>query len=115
MSYSPTTWTTGDKITASALNHMEQGIAGAGGAFPVTEDEETLDKTWNEIATAIASGQIVYIYGAGYEDDTLMGAGCNIVRTVLNDDGTYYVYILGQDDSTGYSTSSASGYPTFFD
>ena len=27
MSYTPTTWTTGDTITASAMNKIEQGIA----------------------------------------------------------------------------------------
>lgn len=31
MSYTPTTWNTGDTITASALNKMEQGIADGGG------------------------------------------------------------------------------------
>lgn len=30
MSYTPTTWTTGDTITASAMNKIEQGIASAG-------------------------------------------------------------------------------------
>lgn len=30
MSYTPTTWTNGDTITAEKLNKMEQGIAGAG-------------------------------------------------------------------------------------
>lgn len=35
MSYTPTTWTTGDTITASALNKIEQGIAdGGGGGYP---------------------------------------------------------------------------------
>lgn len=29
MSYTPTTWVTGDTITATKLNKMEQGIAGA--------------------------------------------------------------------------------------
>lgn len=29
MSYTPTTWQTGDTITAEALNNMESGIAGA--------------------------------------------------------------------------------------
>lgn len=29
MSYTPTTWTTGDTVTASAMNKIEQGIAGA--------------------------------------------------------------------------------------
>lgn len=31
MSYTPTTWTTGDTITATKLNKIEQGIADAGG------------------------------------------------------------------------------------
>lgn len=31
MSYTPTTWNTGDTITASALNKIENGIANAGG------------------------------------------------------------------------------------
>lgn len=32
MSYTPTSWNTGDTITASALNKIEQGIANAGGS-----------------------------------------------------------------------------------
>lgn len=31
MSYTPTTWTTGDTITATAMNKIENGIADAGG------------------------------------------------------------------------------------
>ena len=31
MSYTKQTWATGDTVTASKLNHMEDGIAGAGG------------------------------------------------------------------------------------
>lgn len=37
MSYTPTQWGTGDTITASALNKIEQGIAGSGGGFPYCE------------------------------------------------------------------------------
>lgn len=36
MSYTPTTWTTGDTITASSLNKIEQGIANAGGGGSAT-------------------------------------------------------------------------------
>lgn len=32
MSYTPTTWTTGDTITAQKMNKLEQGVANAGGA-----------------------------------------------------------------------------------
>lgn len=31
MSYTPTTWVTGDTITATKLNKLEQGVANAGG------------------------------------------------------------------------------------
>ena len=33
MAYTPTTWNTGDTITASALNKMEQGIVEGGGGY----------------------------------------------------------------------------------
>ncbi len=33
MSYTPTTWATGDTITAAKLNNMEDGIANAGGGW----------------------------------------------------------------------------------
>lgn len=33
MAYTPTTWATGDTITASAMNKIENGIAGAGTSY----------------------------------------------------------------------------------
>ncbi len=33
MSYTPTTWATGDTITAAKLNNIEDGIANAGGGW----------------------------------------------------------------------------------
>ena len=35
MSYTKQTWTTGDTVTATKLNHMEDGIAGAGASYDV--------------------------------------------------------------------------------
>lgn len=65
MAYTPTTWTTGDTITASALNKIEQGIAeGGGGALIVTTSLqggiETMDKTVQEIYDALLNGMPVY-------------------------------------------------------
>lgn len=60
MAYEKQTWTNGDLITAEKLNHIEDGIT-QGGALTVietvTEDSHgnevrTLDKTYNEIASA---------------------------------------------------------------
>ena len=72
MSYTPTTWATGDTITADKLNHMEDGIAdatsgGGGGSdlFIVNIEFDnlppssaTLDKTQEEILQAVEDGKI---------------------------------------------------------
>ena len=43
MAYEPTEWSTGDVVTAAALNKMEQGIASGGGAFIVDVVDPNLD------------------------------------------------------------------------
>lgn len=64
MSYTPTTWETGDTITAEKLNNMEQGIAGAS-VFKVTftwdSDDTTFvpDKTYAETLAAFNAGSLV--------------------------------------------------------
>ena len=83
MSYTPTTWVTGDTITAVKLNNMEQGIANAGGMVAPTfteigEQQFTCDKTFAEVNTAIKAGKCCYafldtqvlILTEYYEDDT---------------------------------------------
>lgn len=71
MSYSPTTWSTGDTITASAMNKIENGIANAGGdgydaiiscykddnsSSPITY---TIEKgTFAEIVSMFTSGEV---------------------------------------------------------
>ena len=67
MSYTPTNWTTGDTITASAMNKIENGIANAGGALICTSSYDqnlgnyTIDKTVQEIYDALLSGTPAYI------------------------------------------------------
>lgn len=62
MAYTPTTWVTGDTITAVKLNNMEQGIANAGGTLICTYTDDVqsqkliLDKTAQEILNALSSG-----------------------------------------------------------
>lgn len=104
MSYTPTSWHKGDKVTAEKLNKIEQGIVdaeqsgsslpdysqandgdvlsiengapawkdpsggggGDGGVFVVEMDAQTstLNKTWQEIYDAMASGKAAYIHVA---------------------------------------------------
>lgn len=63
MSYTPTTWTTGDTITASAMNKIEQGIAnaGGGGLAHYTNTSGTLDCTYNDLVADITAGRLPYI------------------------------------------------------
>lgn len=68
MSYTPTNWTTGDTITASALNKIEQGIANAGGGgggtqigYTMENDLMVLDASYNDLKQILLSGSIPYI------------------------------------------------------
>lgn len=72
MSYTPTTWQTGDTITAEKLNNMESGIAEANkfdmlvnATVTVLADASTTiscDKTVNEVETALSFGKNVGMY-----------------------------------------------------
>ena len=67
MAYTPTTWTTGDTVTATKMNKIENGIANAGGVLVCNTnwdgdvEEYVLDKTAQEIYDAILGGTPVYI------------------------------------------------------
>ena len=109
MSYTPTTWTTGDTITATALNKIENGIANAGGAALLVHVTET----WN-------GDQVTYTA------DKTAGEIINampLVFLVDEEDGTYQYTIISQytieTDYYSFSfpqadliASSLSDYPT---
>lgn len=63
MSYTPTNWQAGDKVTATKLNNMESGINVAVNPFIVTltptaeNFSGTMDKTVAEINTAYEAGR----------------------------------------------------------
>ena len=63
MAYTPTTWATGDTITAAKMNKLENGVANAGSVLIVTYNNDTgrLDKTVQEIYDAMESGTPVYL------------------------------------------------------
>lgn len=79
MSYTPTTWTTGDTITATKLNKMEQGIANSGGCAIVELS-----------ATAYASATQLYGYIVYATYDSV-----NSRWIVANDGDVYWAGIYG--------------------
>ena len=137
MSYTPTTWATGDTITATKLNKMEQGIAGAGSAlfcnssFSQTVGDYVLDKTVQEIYDALLAGTPVYIkfqYGtiSNYVGTLYLAP----VVKVYNYDNTGVIRICalkpyGTNDKDNmrylftpsvliYSATGTSQYPVFY-
>lgn len=67
MSYTKQTWINGETITDTKLNHMEDGIAdaGGGGVMNVTTTDNgtayVMNKTYNEIKTAFLSGTTIIV------------------------------------------------------
>jgi len=118
MSYEKQTWQTGDTVTSAKLNHMEDGIASAGGGgtgggvliVGINMQTMTLDKTWQEIHDAdMAFLKVV-------RSDTtvswmpvltvLVDATCEVTFLATNpDDGTSIIML--------FSSASADEYPVY--
>ena len=121
MTYSPTTWTTGDTITASALNKIEQGIADAGGGagglvVNVTNSggTYTMDKTYGEIYEALKAGTPCFVcittssYVAPDDIDTSYAHGVALCEITLcyKYDTTYRVVAVGNSAPLTVSNTS---------
>lgn len=68
MSYTPTNWNTGDTITASAMNKIENGIANAGGSnwdavIRLTHANNTGGDTLVNLTPSIVSGTFAQLHG----------------------------------------------------
>ena len=122
MPYEPTTWKTGDVVTSTKLNKMEQGIADAGGGSggggvlivnvlydpdqPEYQPHYYLDKTYSEIEQAVKSGVVlfeVHDYGAysseyrtlNYINQSTVDGSCLLVMSAS--DGYAEFAALGPD------------------
>lgn len=112
MSYEPTNWKSGDVVTSTKLNKLEQGVADAGGVFVVgmTYDYDnsriTLDKTYAEILSAVQAGNVVIAKGADADNDYDLIEG---VMSLGAFDGTYYATVYQGAETNVFSADSASG------
>lgn len=119
MSYEPTVWATGDVITSTKLNKLENGLAeasgggggGGTGVLVVNVDENSaLDKTWQEIHDA-PFAVLTYTNGSNiYVRDFLInthGHGSNYYANFaeISENGTITVSL--------FAASSADGYPVY--
>ena len=123
MSYTKQTWHTGDTITDTKLNHMEDGIesasGGGGSTFVITatydeqEDTVNLDKTWNEIKTAYDNGSMILICASENIEGALscyVSLVDEIGHNPYDPNGRNY-YVLASDYGAPYTTDNINGYP----
>lgn len=141
MAYSPTTWTTGDTISASALNKIEQGIADTGGGagglvvnVSYISGTFTMDATYAEIYEAMKAGTPCFMcytgsaYAPPYDIDSAYAHKVVLAEISMcyKYDNTYRVYVLVNSpsdvSSIGYlatpgayvfQASGSESYPTF--
>ena len=134
MAYTPTTWVTGDTVTATKLNKLEQGVANAGSAAIITEaNNGTLDKTFAEIYDLIHSGTPCYIKRLTDESTSDLDSDYAYYIQLMpivaihkyNEDYRIYsshamgsvnqssTYYIGTPAVVTYQASSSAGYPTF--
>ena len=107
MSYTPTSWSTGDTITAAAMNKIENGIANAGGGVSglCTDTDGTLNKTYNEIVAMITAGTLPFLF---FEDAT--DTYSLLPLYYIGSDGVYEVdFLFSSGDTRNYISSTADG------
>ena len=111
MSYIPTEWKTGDIVTAEKLNKLEEGVAsggGGGGVLRITmtqvEDVAYLDKTYEDITTALNQGIWPVCFFAEGNDTSVFTV------TEFYIDGRYYHVEVG---NRSFMSDSATGTLTF--
>ena len=114
MSYTPTNWQRGDKITSEKLNKIENGIAGAGGGVLLAVGDRqtaTVDKTWQEIVNSVLCVmRLPKATGVGFDQ--------YLITKAYFDETTKYTIEgigLAWGSNTGMTVklaaSSADGYP----
>ena len=117
MSYTPTEWKTGDVITSSGLNKMEEGIAaassGGGGAFVVgyntTETAMVLDKTAQEISDAFHNSFVMF--AGAFGADTYQSQ--YMCWKIEEDESGYLFSFMNMDgNSFSFSAQTLNDYPS---
>ena len=116
MSYEKQTWHNGDTITEQKLNHMEDGIAnagGGGGVFTIDviiEDETpTLNQKAKDIYDAFCSGLCI-VRETVDEEETLYPLAYVYKEGTYYSMG-YYVSVSGAIQDNGFSAESPDDYP----
>jgi len=108
MAYTPTTWTTGDTITASAMNKIENGIANAGGGSgsglpSVTSEDLGKGLSVQEVKGDVLIPEAEYAFNEDNDYTVVLGTTCpewfTEGATLYADfDGTTYKGVVIDDE-----------------
>ena len=119
MAYTKNTWNTGDIVSSQKLNHMEDGIANAGGVMVINDTNGTLDKTWQEIRDAMEANTFCVVKKVAQELGKDYVHNSPVVEAVKNGLESPYTYIVNttfnNQGSVEYKTDTPSGYPAHSD
>ena len=114
MSYTKQTWTNGETITDTKLNHMEDGIANGGNQIEYLHLDDTanpraLDKTYGEIKALLDAGKMcIVVESFPYNDEGGVGINYSLIGFNSDGDGTYLITSTGCEFAWG----TADEYPT---
>lgn len=105
MAYVKQTWQTGDVVTSSKLNHMEDGIA-AGGVTVVplefVNNAFQTSVTWQELKDLVYGGTpVVLFYEFDFAGDGYYQAMFYWITEVMVSDGTYSISAANVTEGEG--------------
>lgn len=90
MAYEPKTWVCGETITADALNHLEQGVANAGGGtepligtLSVDGNDFVADVTYRQASVALNEGKAIVLKGGVEDSGNTASYRFSVVATML--------------------------------
>ena len=115
MSYTPTEWKTGDIVTSTKLNKLEQGVANAGALvvnISVTDNGDdtytyTCDKTAGEIYAACPNVLFVMVNPRGLSLVFLINA-----YGFFEGDGYAFIVFIDEMEAN-FLAASAEDYPSY--
>ena len=111
MSYTPTTWETGDTITAVKLNKIEGACVNANCVFVTAtydSDVMTLPITVREVKTVVESGCMLCVFWDTSDSEEFLYQ-IEYLRSIYSSDGEYTLTFTGNLNLTA---DSLDGYPT---
>lgn len=101
MAYEPKTWETGEVITATALNHIENAIGALYVTATIADTTATLSASYNDIIDALNAGKTVALVVSG------VGTAYTYLSVHGEDNGVYYARFGSGDASPVFTASDA--------